>query len=333
MINFFIFISFLLGFNELQKLSDYNIYEGDPHNLEVNENFVPYELITPLFSDYSFKHRAVSIPKNKKILYKDDDVFSFPVGTVISKTFYYPYDFNDLDKGISLKETRILIHRIDGWVALPYVWNEDESEAYLEITGAVKKASWIDYDGKEYNIDYIVPNMIQCKACHLSDNEMTPIGPKARNINSQFNYGDEIENQLVKWNNLGLFSEHLPENIPKIKQWNNEKENIDLRTRGWLDVNCAHCHHSGGSANNTGLFLDYSQKDSKSLGIFKTPVAAGRGSGHLNYSIVPGKPEESIMVYRFNSTDPGIMMPELGRTMVDKEGLKLIVEWISSLER
>ena len=38
------------------------------------------------------------------------------------------------------------------------------------------------------------------------------------------------------------------------------------------------------------------------------------------------------MIYRFESTDPGIMMPELGRTMVHKEGLELIRNWIESMD-
>ena len=52
----------------------------------------------------------------------------------------------------------------------------------------------------------------------------------------------------------------------------------------------------------------------------------------MKYDIVPGHPEESILVYRFESTDPGIMMPELGRVMVHEEGLSLIKEWILSLD-
>ena len=75
-------------------------------------------------------------------------------------------------------------------------------------------------------------------------------------------------------------------------------------------------------------FLDYYQEDKKALGIYKVPVAAGRGSGNRKYDIIPGDPENSILYYRFNSTDPGIMMPELGRTLIDKEALALIEEWI-----
>ncbi len=32
------------------------------------------------------------------------------------------------------------------------------------------------------------------------------------------------------------------------------------------------------------------------------------------------------------STDPGVMMPELGRRLVDEEGVALIRDWIVSLQ-
>jgi hypothetical protein len=69
-----------------------------------------------------------------------------------------------------------------------------------------------------------------------------------------------------------------------------------------------------------------------SLGVFKATVSAGAGTGGYTYSIIPGKPEESIMVYRMNSTNPGAMMPELGRSIVHEEGVDLITEWIKKLE-
>ena len=137
----------------------------------------------------------------------------------------------------------------------------------------------------------------------------------------------------MKWDELDLFYD-LPkfDEIPVIARWDDsENYSINLRARAWLDINCAHCHNVNGPANNTGLYLDYYETDPKTLGIFKTPVAAGRGSGYLKYDIVPGEPDESILVYRFNSTDPGIMMPELGRTMIHKEGLELIKSWIEDI--
>ena len=73
------------------------------------------------------------------------------------------------------------------------------------------------------------------------------------------------------------------------------------------------------------------EKNQEQLGIYKKPVAAGRASGNLKYSIVPGHSNESIMLYRMQSLDPGIMMPESGRALADEAGINLIKEWIDKL--
>ena len=86
MIKVFLFITFLVSFDEYEKISEYNIYKGDPHNLETTDQFTSYDLITPLFSDYSWKHRSIYIPNGKEIIYNNTEVFDFPIGTIISKT-------------------------------------------------------------------------------------------------------------------------------------------------------------------------------------------------------------------------------------------------------
>jgi hypothetical protein len=69
-----------------------------------------------------------------------------------------------------------------------------------------------------------------------------------------------------------------------------------------------------------------------------TPVRADlvcselTGSGGRLFDIVPGEPDESILVYRMESTDPASMMPELGRSLSHDEGVDLIREWIASLD-
>ena len=320
------------GFELKKNLSEYQIFVGDPKELVPSEGFVHYELITPLFTDYALKHRLINIPDQGKIEYKERQVFDFPKGSMIVKTFYYPHDFDHVKEGIDLVETRLLVHETSGWKAYPYIWNEDDTEAVLSVAGGIRSVTWKDQRGTQ-TIDYIVPNMNQCKGCHVNDGDFLPIGPTARQLNKDLEYIDGTYNQLSKWQDLGLLR-NLPDfdAIPRIADWDNPKSgSLDQRARAWLDINCAHCHNVDGPAKTSGLFLDYYQEDSKALGIYKTPVAAGRGSGKFEYDIVPGDPDHSILVYRFNSTDPGIMMPELGRTLVHHEGLNLIREWILSL--
>ncbi len=67
-------------------------------------------------------------------------------------------------------------------------------------------------------------------------------------------------------------------------------------------------------------------------GLCKQPVAAGKGSGDRLVDIHPGKPDESVLIYRLESTDPSVMMPELGRSVVHHEGVEVLTRWIASLD-
>ena len=49
------------------------------------------------------------------------------------------------------------------------------------------------------------------------------------------------------------------------------------------------------------------------------------------YDIIPGDAAHSILAYRMNSTESGIAMPELARTVIHKEGVKLIADWINQI--
>ncbi len=67
------------------------------------------------------------------------------------------------------------------------------------------------------------------------------------------------------------------------------------------------------------------------LGECKIPIATGRGSGDALFDIVPGAPDQSILLHRMLSTEADVAMPELGRSLVHAEGVALIREWIASL--
>ncbi|MDX2301774.1 MAG: SO2930 family diheme c-type cytochrome [Microscillaceae bacterium] len=317
------------------KLSEYGLFTGNLMEMRPSEGVIPYELNTPLFSDYAGKLRFVKLPPGTVVNYNDTEVFDFPVGTILVKTFYYTHDFRDESKGRTLLETRLLIHEEKSWLALPYVWNETQTEAYLEVAGAEKPIQWKDLKGKKQGINYVIPNMNQCKGCHNRKEKLSPIGPSARQLHGEMTYADGVSNQLQKWKSRGMLV-GLPENlkeVPRVPVWNDPQSgDLNSRARAYLDINCAHCHRPDGPANTSGLFLQVHEENPTALGIQKTPVAAGRGSGGLNFDIVPGNPDASILLYRMNSHDPGVMMPELGRQLIHQEGVALIREWIQSLK-
>ena len=53
--------------------------------------------------------------------------------------------------------------------------------------------------------------------------------------------------------------------------------------------------------------------------------------GALRFDIVPGHPEDSILIYRLESVAPKVSMPALSRDVVHEEGVKLLRDWIASL--
>lgn len=317
-----------------EKLSQYGLFVGELHDQTPAGQVMFYELNAPLFSDYAYKLRFVRLPEGQHVEYNSDSVFQFPVGTVIAKTFFYYHDERDTAKGRKLLETRILLNEQGGWKSLPYIWNEEQTEAYLEVAGATALVNYLDKNGTRRSLEYLIPNMNQCKSCHERNGLLSPIGPSARQLNRDIFLAGKKLNQLEHWSASAALHA-LPVNKREIPfQVNYEDASAPLRdrARAYLDINCAHCHNKSGSAQTSGLFLDWKTEETAEYGIYKTPIAAGRGSGNLKYDITPGKPAESILWYRMTSSDPGIMMPELGRRLKHEEGIRLISEWIKTLK-
>ena len=317
----------LKNFSKAPKfLSEFGFFEDMKNQLPA-ESVHPYSLVSPLFSDQTDKLRFVYVPEGERLGYIKNKVFIFPVGSTLIKTFAYLNKNGSLDQ--QLLETRLLINTQSGWKAISYVWNEDQTDAKRAIAGATIPTSFINSEGKIINVRYRAPNQNQCKECHQLNKVMTPIGPKARNMDKLVNYHSGEMNQLLYWAALGWIDQKL-DSTP-ISSYTDVNASLDGRARAYLDINCGHCHIPGGSADTTGLYLHLIEEDQEQLGIYKKPVAAGRASGNLKYSIVPGRSDESIMLFRMRSLDPGIMMPESGRALADEVGIKLIKDWIDKL--
>ena len=298
------------------SLSEYRLF-SDTAKRVPQARVTAYTLNTALFSDYSEKQRYVYVPGGKLAAYDVDKVIGLPVGSALIKTFGYRQN-----GGFKALETRLLLHRANGWVALPYVWNANGSDAVLKRAGTRIPVSFTDPSGAPRTISYAVPNQNQCKDCHALSGAITPIGPKARNLND----GRQLQ-ALVAAKML----DRVPADAPRLARWDDAKAPLGDRAMAYLETNCAHCHNPAGAASNSGMYLDWKQADAMARGILKRPVAAGRGSGGHDFDIDPGHPDASILIYRMESTDPGIAMPELGRQTVHAEGVAMLRAWIAGM--
>ncbi|SHL16274.1 hypothetical protein SAMN05444266_102265 [Chitinophaga jiangningensis] len=251
MTHFLILIVFLFP-----KLSDY-------------KQAVPYDVATPLFSDYTDKERMVSVPSGKKIIITDNGLPQFPEGTVLFKTFSR--------QGRKI-ETRVLLKTSTGWEPGIYIWDALQQDAYLS-KGEEKKVN-----------GYILPTIKQCHSCHGKD--IQPIGFKARNIYHQI--PTLVEAGILEIPDLSKISP-LPD-------WQDTTYSIENRARAYLDVNCAHCHHSNGVCNKSDLRLAYD-------------------------AYLDTKYKKNILKFMQNGK-----MPLLGTHMIHKEGVALIAKYIATLK-
>lgn len=291
-----------------QTLAEFGFFT-DAAGTKPAPGVIPYRLNTPLWSDGAVKTRFLYLPAGSKAKANGEGLLDLPVGAALIKSFA----FNG-----KLVETRVLLHREGGWLALPYVWNAQQTEAKLALAG--KRIELTTPAGQA--ISYGVPNKNQCKECHNLSGQTMPIGPKAYNLSAAWLTG------LVKTGKLDA----APKVTRRIPLWEDRaKVPVADAARGYLDANCAHCHNPQGAASNSGLYLGWLVSDPFQLGVNKRPVAAGRGAGVFEFDVVPGDPDHSILMYRFASLEGGVAMPELGRESRDLEAEPVIRGWIAGM--
>jgi uncharacterized repeat protein (TIGR03806 family) len=309
------------------KLSRWGLFKIRSGRIEPTAGVLPYDLNTPLFSDYASKYRYVWMPPGSAARYRQGPVLEFPAGTILVKTFAFP-DASGSEKRI---ETRLLVRTQTGWFPLLYEWNDAQSEALLKIVPDPVRVVFTSADGQRRDFTYVMPNRNECHECHDQENTLIPIGPKAPNLNKDYDYPDGRENQLERWARVGYLRD-LPERSirPRAAKWDDPASgSVADRAHAYLDSNCAHCHQPGGQAGYTGVDFRLSAAVSEQ-GWCKAPNSAGY-VGSLRFDIVPGRPDRSILIYRLESVRPKISMPALGRDVVHREGVALLREWIASL--
>jgi len=343
------------------NLSDYNLFADstDPTD-NPNSGGIPYDLTTALFTDYASKYRFAFIPEGQKAVYNEHEAFDFPIGSVLVKTFAMPEYTSDRDGSELVIETRLLILREGGWVARPYYW-ETSTDATLAITGKSIENMTTNHKGEELTFTYGIPKATSCTSCHavvplLQGPDDTreaifkPIGPKARFLNKDYDYGGLVMNQLSYWALQGKL-ESLPADLESVSHTPEFNDSTDLsqlngeelndNAKAYLDINCAHCHRSeltlpeplyAGPAGGSGLQVEYNRSYDENPGKFgtcKVPVAGG----HSDYSadVVPLNADDSYLLFRMSTNDERHRMPELGRSTVHGEGAALIRKWINNL--
>ena len=296
------------------NLSEMGVYNGSLSNLDPAEDVYLYELNSKLFSDYSYKQRLIRLPDGETMEYNGTSLLpDFPDNTLISKTFYYFLDENNPSLGKKIIETRILIKTEGIWRVGNYKWNEAQTEATYTNNSSQIEISYIKLDGMTQEVTYQVPSNDECIVCHNVYDEITPIGPKLRNMNFNPQSDDVSINQLQYFINNGLLDGvSSVSDITVLPDWEDEV-NFDIfeRGRAYIDINCAHCHQPGGYVP-TGFILDYRLETE----FTETGIYEHRGQ----------------IEDRVQSTVPVYLMPQIGRSLVHDEAVVMLLEYLEAIE-
>jgi len=294
----------------LPVLTAYSLYEGKIADLIPAKGVELYELSSHLFVDYAEKHRMIKLPAGTKMIFKGDGLPDFPDGTILVKTFYYYKDKRNLSDGKNIIETRLLIKKQSKWVVGTYKWNTQQTEASLITTGTDVNAAWIDADGKEKKIFFHIPSNAECSECHESNKADIPIGTKLRNMNFDVSRNGATINQIKHFQNIGWINSVDIAAIHSLPNWENPEYSLDKRARAYLDMNCAHCHNSKGSAADNKLVFEYEIPfDSTSIFLKKDKI-----------------------LKRMQSVEEDMRMPKIGTTVIDADGFELIKKYVNSLK-
>lgn len=312
-----------------EKLSDYRFYTGELKQLVPNARMLPYEPITPLFSDYAHKSRYVWMPEGVSASYQTDhQLLNFPEGSMLIKNFFYDHVLPEDERRIL--ETRLIYKRNGEWLFADYIWNEDQTEAYYSLDGSFVPINWIDDNGVNRNVNFRIPSEVECHTCHKANQVNSPTGLKPQNLNFDFTFSDGVKNQLEKWIEVGYLNGNLPENIVSLVDWEDESQPLDLRVRSYLDANCSHCHSDDGHCYYRPIRFTFQQtSNEENLGVCVDPQEYINST--LTHIISKGNINRSVMYYRLNTTDEQYRMPLFGRSLIHDEAVELLEDYINSL--
>ncbi len=282
---------------------------------------IPYAVNVPLWSDGAAKDRFLVLPEKGKVIFKEQDQYSFPVGTVLVKTFLLN---TDLEKPEEMRrlETRLLVHNPRGWEGYTYIWNEEQDEANLLADWPFTREFDVKSATGPVKREWYFPSRSDCIACH-TQNAGFVLGLNTRQLNRTYGYGKVKDNQIRVFERLGIFSEPLPKPVGELEaspDWQAKEAPTATLARAYLDANCAMCHSPGGRGHAGGASMDMR---------FHVPLAEAfpREKEWLS----PGDPARSVLLKRMTTRHADPQMPPLATNRVDEDAVKVLHQWIKQL--
>jgi uncharacterized repeat protein (TIGR03806 family) len=314
---------------------------------------IPYSVIAPQWCDGATKTRYLALPGDSKIEFEAitypqpapgaSPGWKFPDAAVLVETISLEMEKGNPHSSRRL-ETRILHYeRLSGgddvvgdqyWKGYTYLWNDQQTDAVLLEDPRGREATYTisdtDAPGGKRQQTWHFPSRAECTVCHNMAAKYA-LGVQTLQMNKDHDYGGRLANQLRTLEHLGVFTRPLPaapEDLPRLTDYRDKKQDLALRARSYLHANCSHCHRKWGGGNaEFQLLATLDLGDTQTVG-----VRPGQGTFNIPHAriLAPGDPYRSVLFYRMAQIGPG-RMPRIGSSVADESGLRLIHDWIKQL--
>jgi glucose/arabinose dehydrogenase len=303
-----------------ETLSETGIF-SDLQSLEPHPGIVPYEVVLAPWSDQAQTKRWFSIPDpEKKIGFSPEGAWSFPPGTVWVKHFSMEMDQGN-PESLRRLETRVLVQSTNSFHGATYRWNEEQTEALLVPEWGLNEDLIIQENGVERTQTWRYPSRTEIVSWHTSGAGLP--GFQTAQLNRDFDYDGQTENQLRALSEAGYFDAELPpvQTLRALAHVNDDTFSREYRVRSYLHVNCSACHLPGGVAPFDARITT----KTTSANLIEATLRNNQGNPQ-NRVIARGAPEHSMMLERISTMGPLRMPP--GSTMLDADAINLLHEWI-----
>lgn len=122
---------------------------------------------------------------------------------------------------------------------------------------------------------------------------------------------------------------HWSAAFPRLVDPYDPREALQARARSYLHANCAQCHvQAGGGNSQISLEFSKSLEDMKMLDLQPLHHRFDIPDARL---VAPGDPNRSVLLHRMATRGRG-RMPQLATSLVDRQAVELIREWIRRME-
>ena len=285
---------------------------------------IPYTVNVPLSGPTARRRGSLSRASEKgQVVFKEQDQWEFPVGTVLVKTFLLNTDLEN-PKEMCAGSTHYLVHNSRGsWEKVHVPWNEEQDEANLLADWPLTRPFDVKTATGPVKQEWYFPSRSDCVACHTQNGGFV-MGLNTRQLNRINEYGNVKDNQIRVFERLGIFSEPLSKPVRDLEAFPDWQAKTAppatlARASTWTP-DCAMCHRPGGRGHAGGAAMDMR---------YHVPLPEAF-PGHSNW-IRPGDPARSVLLKRMTMHHDNAQMPPLATNRVDEDAVNVAHQWIKQL--